>query len=183
MLRQSAESVPVAVRGRVLGISDGTRAPIRWWRSGAIQCATRRAIADFFESCARVVRKTHVPTRKGVLAFFGNQVLINAVAWTAGVIAAGFVKNFFEVKGFRNLWGLTASRSRTLVSADDYHLIMTLTSYAAGLIMLILVRHLILRLITEYHSLRLERAQCDGAPEQAPRWLQAPPRSLRGGPQ
>jgi hypothetical protein len=45
---------------------------------------------------------------------------------------------------------------------------MTLTGYAAGLVMLILVRHLLLRSIAEFRSLRLERAQGDGAFEAAP---------------
>ena len=78
-------------------------------------------------------------------------------------MAAGLAKNFFEVRGFRNLWGVAASKSRTLVSADDYHLIVTLTSYTVGFIMLILVRHLILRLVGEFRSLRLERTQEGGA--------------------
>jgi hypothetical protein len=167
MQRQSAESFPFAARAATHGVSEASRGAIRWWGGDAIQRAIRQAIADVFESWVRVARKIHMPTRKGILGFFGNQVLINAVAWTAGVTAAGLVKNFFEVKGFRNLWGLIAPRSRTLVSADDYQMIMTLMGYSAGLIMLILVRHLILRLIAEFHSLRLERAQGDGAFEAA----------------
>ncbi|KPJ75645.1 MAG: hypothetical protein AMS19_13775 [Gemmatimonas sp. SG8_23] len=159
MQRRSAESLAFATRAGVRGVSTGRRAGISWWRCGPIQRAIRLAAADVFESCGRVARKTHVPTRKGILEFFGNQVLINAVAWTAGVIAAGLVKSFFEVKGFRNLWGLIAPRGRALVSADDYQMIMTLMSYSAGLLMLILVRHLILRLITEFRALRLERAR------------------------
>lgn len=136
---------------------------VRRWRRDAIERAIRQAIADFFESWVRVARKTHLPTRRGILEFFGNQVLVNAVAWTAAVTAAGLVKNFFEVRGFRNLWGLMAPRSRTLVSPDDYQVIMTLAGYSAGLIMLILVRYLVLRLISEFHSLRLERVQGEGA--------------------
>jgi len=132
-------------------------------RGDTIQQGIRRGIADVFESWVRVARKTHLPTRKGIFEFFGNQVLINAVAWTAGVVAAGLVRSFFEVRGFRNLWGLIAPKSRTLVSAGDYQTIMTLMSCSAGLVMLILVRHLILRSITEFRSLRLERVERDGA--------------------
>lgn len=132
---------------------------LRWWHSEPVRSARRQAVADFFESWARVVRKTRMPTRQGVLGFLGNQVMINTVAWTAGLLAAGFVANFFEVRGFENLWGLTASRDRTLVSADDYRAIMRLTSYGAGLVMLITVRHLILRVVTEFHALRSERAE------------------------
>jgi hypothetical protein len=168
MQRQSAESVLFPTRAAAHGVCAANREAIRWRRSDEIQRAIRQAIADVFECWVRVVRKAHMPTRKGILEFFGNQVLINAVAWTAGVMAAGLVKNFFVVKGFRNLWGLIAPRSRTLVSADDYQVIMTLTGYAAGLVMLILVRHLLLRSIAEFRSLRLERAQGDGAFEAAP---------------
>jgi hypothetical protein len=102
-----------------------------------------------------------MPTWNGILEFFGKQVFINALAWTAGLMAAGLVKSFFEARGIRNFWGLTASSSRTLVSADDYQMIMTLTSYSAGLIMLIVSRHLVLRLIAEFRALRLERGQTD----------------------
>lgn len=108
-----------------------------------------------------------MPTREGVAAFFAHQVLANAVAWTAGVTTVALVKHFFEVKGLRNLWGLTASSRRTLVSGDDYEMIMILASYSAGLIMLILMRHLVLRLITEFRSLRLERDQDHGVSDSA----------------
>jgi hypothetical protein len=167
MQRESAESLSFAARAGVRGVSPEGPTAISWRRCDPIHRAIRQAAADVFESCARVARKTHMPTRKGILEFFGNQVLINGVAWTAGVIAAGLVKSFFEVKGFRNLWGLIAPRGRTLVSADDYQMIMTLMSYSAGLLMLILVRHLLLRLITEFRALRLERARIDEGLEAA----------------
>jgi hypothetical protein len=158
VLGQIRESVPSVFREITRGISVSIRALIRWWRCEETQDALRFAILDFVESWERVVRKTERPTREGVLRFLGNQVLINTVAWTAGVAAAGFVKNFFEVRGFRNLWGLTAPGSRSLVSADDYALIVNVASYSAGLIMLILARYLILRVVAEFHALRRERA-------------------------
>ena len=83
--------------------------------------------------------------------------MANVVGWTAGVIAAGLVETFFEARSIRNLWGLAAWGGRTLVSADAYRAIMTATSYTAGLIMLISMRHLVLRLVTEFRDLRLER--------------------------
>jgi hypothetical protein len=168
MQMQFAKSAPFAARAAGHGPSAANRTPIRSSRRDTIHRASRQAIGDVFESSARVARKVHMPTRKGILGFFGNQVLINAVAWTAGVMAAGLVKSFFEVRGLRNLWGLFAPRGRTLVSADDYQMIMTLMSYSAGLMMLILVRHLILRLISEFRSLRLERAQGDGTIDATP---------------
>ena len=92
----------------------------------------RQATVDAFEGAARVVRATRLPTRKGMLDFFSHQVLIHAVAWTAGLIAAGLVASRFEVRGLRNLWGLAASGSRTLVSAADYRWIMALAGFCAG---------------------------------------------------
>jgi hypothetical protein len=75
-------------------MADGFASP------GQQRTGARIAVAtDFFESWRRVARKTRMPTREGVAAFFGNQVLVNAVAWTAGLIAAGLVRSFFEVKG------------------------------------------------------------------------------------
>lgn len=128
--------------------------------SGQLGCARsvlRQIMADGCEGAARVVRSTGLPTRKGVIGFFSYQLLINSVAWTAGLIAAGLVASFFEVKGMRNLWGLAASGSRTLVSAEHYQLIVSLASFFAGLAMMIFVRHFILRWIDEIRSLRLER--------------------------
>lgn len=140
-----------------------TPPPIASGLAAAPRGALRQTLADLLECWGRVLRKTRMPSREGVVAFLGNQVLVNTVAWTAGVLAAALVRSFFEVKGVRNLWGLTASRHRSLVSADDYHLIMTLASYAAGLLMLILMRHLVLRLVAEFHALRRERARGAGA--------------------
>src|SRR5262245_53597122 len=108
-----------------------------------------QVLPDLVESGARVVRKTHLPSPQGVLSFFGNQLLANAVGWTAGVMAVGLVETLFEARSIRNLWGLAAWGGRTLVSADDYRWIMTLTSYTTGLVMMILMRHLVLRLLTE----------------------------------
>ena len=123
----------------------------------ATRLAIGRVLSDLAASGARVVRKTRPPSPRGVLAFFGNQLLANAVGWTAGVMAAGLVATFFEARSIRNLWGLAAWGSRTLVSADDYRMIVTLTSYTAGLVMMILMRHLVLRLVTEFRDLRVER--------------------------
>jgi hypothetical protein len=117
----------------------------------------RRTLLDAFESARRVARQTRLPDRKGLAAFFGKQLGVNAVAWTAGLLAVEVVSRFFEVKGIRNLWGLAAWGGRTPISAEDYHLITSLTSYTAGLLMLILMRHLVLRWIAELHALRAER--------------------------
>jgi len=127
---------------------------------GALQQAT----ADAVEGAARVVRATRIPTRKTILDFLTHQVLVNSVAWTAGLIAAGVVTSLYEVRGLRNLWGVAASGSRTLVSGEDYHSIMTVTSFSAGLMMMIFVRHFLLRWIDELRSVRLERVRGERVP-------------------
>jgi len=139
------------------------RVPSRRWRSEATPRATGPVLPDLVASCTRLVRKTRLPSPQGVLAFFGDQLLANAAAWTAGVMAAGLVETCFEARSIRNLWGLAAWGGRTLVSADDYRMIITLTSYTAGLIMLISMRHLVLRLVAEFRDLRVECNERDGA--------------------
>lgn len=167
MVDRSGESVTAWRRAR--SVSAPSRGASGWRHGADPRRAAGGPITDLFEAGVRVVRKTRLPTRRGVLGFFGNQVLVNAVAWTAAVAAAGLVKHFFEVRGLRNLWGLTAWSSRTVVSADDYQTITGLLAYSAGLVMLILVRHLVLRLIAELHSLRIERTQGDCRREGAAR--------------
>ena len=156
MHRRSAESLCSSVPTVAPAVSDATREPSRGWRHDATRRAIRQVLLDLAESCLRVASETRLPSRKGVLEFFRSQLLANAVGWTAGVMAAGLVETFFEVRSIRNLWGLAAWGGRTLVSADDYRVIMNLTSYTAGLIMLILTRHLVLRLVTEFRDVRGE---------------------------
>ncbi len=163
MRRRSTENPCFRVHGGTPGVSGAIRVPSRRWRSDATRLAIGQALSDLVASCTRVVRKTRLPSAQGLLAFFGNQLLANAVAWTAGVMAAGMVETFFEARSIRNLWGLAAWGGRTLVSAGDYRMIVTLTSYTAGLIMLILMRHLVLRLVSEFRDLRLERNERDRA--------------------
>ena len=135
----------------------------RGHRGRKARYAFRLTIEDMLESGARVVRNSEWPTREGVLKFLGNQLLINTIAWSAGLIAAGLVKNFFEIRGFSNLWGLAPQKGRSLVSAADYELIVNVASYASGLLMLIFVRYLILRLIAEFHAVQKERVNRDRA--------------------
>jgi hypothetical protein len=128
-------------------------------RYGDLRSALRQAMADAFEGAARVARTIRRPTRKGILHFLSYQLLINAVAWTAGLASAGLVTSLFERKGIKNLWGLAGSESRMIVSADDYRLIMMLTSFLVGLSMMMFVRHFALRWVEEIRCVRLERVQ------------------------
>ena len=155
--RRSAENLCSSVHGVASGVSDATREPGRCRQHEATQHAIRQVLLDLVESCARVASATRMPSRKGFLDFFGSQLLGNAMGWTAGVMAAGLVDTFFEARSMRNLWGLAAWGGRTLVSADDYRVIMNLASYSAGLIMLISTRHLVLRLVSEFRDLRGQR--------------------------
>jgi hypothetical protein len=148
---------PPVAEGPLDLVAGPSREAARWGQRAGTQNALRQAAEDALEGAARVVRSTRLPTRKGMLGFFTYQLLTNSVAWTAGLIAASLVTRFFEVRGLRNLWGLTASGSRALVSAEDYQLIMTLTSFCAGLLMMMIVRHFILRWIDETRSLQVER--------------------------
>ena len=157
MRRRSAENHWFPVHEVPPGVSGAIRGLSRLWRSDTTRRAIGQVLPDLVASCARVVRKTRLPSPQGVLAFFGNQLFANAVAWTAGIMAAGLVETFFEARSIRNLWGLAAWGGRTLVSADQYRMMMTVTSYTAGLIMLILMRHLVLRLATEFRDVRGER--------------------------
>src|SRR5262245_21712251 len=159
MRRPSIESLYSRARGGATGVLGTLQVPSRGWRADTIWRSTGQLLPDLVSSCARVVRKTRLPSREGVLAFFGNQLWANAVGWTAGVMAAGLVEAFFEQRSMRNLWGLAAWGGRTVVSSDDYQVIMTLTSYTTGLVMMILMRHLVLRWISEFRDLRLERSE------------------------
>jgi hypothetical protein len=159
---RSAENLCSSLHGVAPGVSNAARQPSRCWRD-ATQHAIRQVVLDLVESFARVASATRMPSRKGFLDFFGSQLLGNAVGWTAGVMAAGFVETYFEAKSIRNLWGLAAWGDRTVVSANDYRVIMTLTSYTAGLVMLILMRHLVLRLATEFRDVRGERNERERA--------------------
>lgn len=85
---------------------------------------------------------------------------MNVVGWISGLATAHVVTQLFEVKGFRNLWGLAASGRRALVTPDDYRLIMTLTGFTVGLLMMLVVRHLLMRWISETRALRAERIGC-----------------------
>jgi hypothetical protein len=126
-------------------------------RSVAAHPAVRTGCGDACEAAARLLRSMRLPTRKELLDFLGHQALVNAVAWCAGMAAAGLVTHFFEERGLRNLWGLIPSGHRALVSSEEYRLILSLASFCAGLSMMVFVRHVLLRWIAEVRAIRLER--------------------------
>jgi hypothetical protein len=73
--------------------------------------------------------------------------------------AAGLVTWFFEVRGLRNLWGVLPTGGRALVTAEDYQLILSLTSFCAGMSMMVFVRHILFRWIAEVRLVRRERVE------------------------
>jgi hypothetical protein len=145
------------INGPLPRVSRPIRAAVRWVQHDATQKAARHAVADAFEGASRLVLSTRLPSGQGLRDFVTHQILINSVAWTAGIAASGLVTRFFEVRGFRNLWGLTTPGSRKLVCANDYQLIMMAASFCSGLLMMILIRHFLLRWVEEVRSLRMER--------------------------
>lgn len=132
----------------------------RWWqwaRSEEARDAARALVADVAEGGLRVIGSIRLPTREGLVEFFTHQILVNVAGWMAGLVTAHVVTRLFEVRGFRNLWGLAGSGDRTLVSADDYRLIMTITGFTIGLLTMLFVRHFLMRWISETRTLRAER--------------------------
>ncbi len=128
-----------------------------WARSDEARRASRVLASDVAEGGWRVLRSIRRPTREHLLEFFTHQVLVNVVGWMAGLVTAHLVTRFFEVRGFKNLWGLAGSDGRTLVSADDHRLIMTITGFTIGLLTMLFVRHFLMRWISETRTLRAER--------------------------
>lgn len=123
----------------------------------------RRFGEDLVESVVRVTRGFRVPTRTDLVKFAGNQLLVNAVAWTAAILSTTLVQRFFEEKSLRNLWGLLPPNDRSLLDPADFETLTIATSYAVGLLILVFVRHLVLRILTELRLVRRARAETEGA--------------------
>ena len=81
---------------------------------------------------------------KKFLHFVSGEILNLSVGYLAGLSASKLVSNFFERKKLGNLWGLTAKKE--VVSRDDYDWLMFGSSYAIGLIVMLIVSYLIRRL-------------------------------------
>lgn len=131
----------------------------RWTPNDFLRPTLRQSIEDACEGAVRLTRSFRLPTQREVSDFFGRQVLVNCVAWAAGMAAAGLVTWFFEVRGLGNLWGLLPTGGRTLVTAEDYQLILSLTSFCAGMSMMVFVRHILFRWIAEVRLVRRERVE------------------------
>ena len=76
--------------------------------------------------------------------FVAGEILNLSVGYLAGLTASNLVSKFFVKKKLVNLWGLTAKKEA--VSKDDYEWLMFGSSYAIGLIVMLVVSYLIRRL-------------------------------------
>lgn len=136
-------------------------------RTGELAHELRIFGADLIESIVRVGRGFRIPTRSDLVRFAGNQLLVNAVAWTAAIVSTRLVQRFFEEKSLGNLWGLLPPSDRSLLDPSEFATLMLVTSYAVGLFILVFVRHLVLRILTELREVRRLRTDpgADGRAE------------------
>lgn len=81
---------------------------------------------------------------KKFLSFVGNEILNLSVGYLAGLTASNLVSRFFVKKKLANLWGLTAQKEA--VSKGDYEWLMFGSSYAIGLIVMLVVSFLMRKL-------------------------------------
>lgn len=81
---------------------------------------------------------------KKFLHFVSGEILNLSMGYLAGLTASNLVSRFFVRKKLANLWGLTAQKEA--VSKDDYEWLMFGTSYAIGLIVMLIVSYVIRRL-------------------------------------
>lgn len=98
------------------------------------------------------------PDARAVTGFFGEEVFASTVGWTAGTVSVWLVDQFFVVRSWRNLWGLTATK-RTALPSDTYQLMVDGLGYVVGLMVLIGVRQFVVGTIAHYRALRRERAE------------------------
>lgn len=102
------------------------------------------------------------PDARSVGGFFGEEVLASGTGWTAGWFSAWFVSQFFVVRSWKNLWGVTATR-RTALASDDYDLLAEVVAYTVGLVVLIVVRQIVIGTFQQLRAVRRERTE-SGAP-------------------
>lgn len=84
---------------------------------------------------------------KKFLHFAAGEILNLSVGYLAGLTASNLVSRFFVQKKMANLWGLAAQKEA--VSRDNYDWLMFWSSYAIGLIVIMIVSYTIKRLRAE----------------------------------
>lgn len=109
---------------------------------------------DLWTAFGRVLTRNR-PTGEGLIAFVGDEIIGNALAWATGLASTALVQAYFVKRAWWNLGGLTAQR--TAVSGDELGWISWLASYAVGLLALITVRTVVIGTLRELSALRAER--------------------------
>lgn len=147
------------------GIRAGWRALRRTVLTDANLQWARELAWDAVRSVIGVVRV--VPSVRGAVTLFGDEIVGTAVGWTAGLTGAALVSTLFEKKGIQNLWGLAGRRDRMLVSRETYEWMSSITSFVVGLLVLIVVRHFVRSWLAEFNRVREAREQSHARAEQA----------------
>lgn len=100
------------------------------------------------------IKTIKVVSTKNFFSFLGQEVVANAVAWTAAIISSQLVSNYITVKSWKNGWGVFGKKDSTFVSKEAFEEIDWIVSYLVGLIMLLTVNYLMNQL-----SKRIERGK------------------------
>ena len=79
----------------------------------------------------------------------------NGVGLLMGMLSAQFVSQFFDVKGFHNLWGIMSRQ--TIVSRNTYEILCFAAEFFVALLVFTLTDHF----INEYRSRREKRARSE----------------------
>jgi len=70
--------------------------------------------------------------RKVVLRYLYDQLTGNFAGFIIGMSATGLVSQFFETRGFKNLWGLTSKK--TVIDKDTFNNLEWIISIVIGFI-------------------------------------------------
>jgi hypothetical protein len=80
-------------------------------------------------------------TRKAVARYLYESLTGNFLGFLIGLSASGLVSKFFETKGLRNLWGLTAKKA--VVSKETFGRLEWLISLVIGFIVFEIVNRVL----------------------------------------
>lgn len=81
---------------------------------------------------------------KKLTNFLAQEALNLAIGYLAGLMASNLVSKFFVKRGLVNLWGVVGKREA--LKKDNYEWLMFLSSYAIGLLVMLVVQYAMRRL-------------------------------------
>lgn len=81
------------------------------------------------------------PNKRTILKYLYNQFTGNFIGFFIGASATGLVSQFFETRGLKNLWGLTARK--TVVDKDTFNNLEWIISIVIGFIVFEIVTKVI----------------------------------------